>query len=612
LLFWCTVAFAVPPTLGPLPSRDHDPDAAFLSALLRDMGQDGATAPPVALAGEYAALCAAGTKLACAPQAWHGSDGSFDLAALGGVMGPRCSASEPVACLSLGWVASQRVPGTFARERDPGDARARFEQACASGLQRGCTEVGFLERFGIGTYSSVLRASVTWRAACAAGEPEACRQLASLEPRDTRALLERAIRAGHAPALADLALLETSTEDQSALHAAACEAGVGRSCRALAQRAGPADVVRWTELGCALQDAESCARVHVARVVADAAARDQAVAELRRRCPASEYACDEAAFLAAGATPQLAYSGTLGPKDIDRTLVDLKRPSHQCLLGALTGDPDVTGPVEVRWRVEADGSVRGVRVDSTNPALASCLAALWSGARFRPPAGGALVLVRQIPLGHEAAIDVTSDLGPEEGVSLRRIGDGLRGHAQALDDCFVRDGDPTVGGSLTVEVRALRDGHLVEPTVVKGELPVGAERCVLELVGATVLPEPPELPLRARVRFDFVQPSTAQVAPAAVPPPAWSAGEPFTLRMLVVSVPRAVVEGHKAHLTDDALASITEAHQKLASWVETHSRGALQLEQEFVEWPTPLDAGGFAEQEGLRRWNLDPEELPEY
>jgi hypothetical protein len=206
---------------------------------------------------------------------------------------------------------------------------------------------------------------------------------------------------------------------------------------------------------------------------------------------------------------------------------------------------------------------------------------------------------------------VTSDLGPEEGVSLRRIGDGLRGHAQALDDCFVRDGDPTVGGSLTVEVRALRDGHLVEPTVVKGELPVGAERCVLELVGATVLPEPPELPLRARVRFDFVQPSTAQVAPAAVPPPAWSAGEPFTLRMLVVSVPRAVVEGHKAHLTDDALASITEAHQKLASWVETHSRGALQLEQEFVEWPTPLDAGGFAEQEGLRRWSLDPEELPE-
>jgi hypothetical protein len=609
---WVSFPLASPPTLGPPPSPAADPAAAFLHTLLRDMGQDGATAPPETLTSEYAAVCAAGVKAACSPASWHGPDGAFDLAALGRVMTPRCGPSDPTACLLLGWVASQRDPGAFVRDLEPEVARARFTEACAAGLERGCSEVGQLLRYGIGTYGSSLRASVIWRSACAAGEPEACRALANLGPRDARALLERAVRAGHAPALADLADRDdTPADERHALHVAACEAGGGRSCRALALEADPADAVRWTAAGCALRDAESCARVSVARVAAEPAARDAAIAELRARCPASDYACDEAAFLAAGASPRLDYPGALGPKDIDRTLTDLKAPSHRCLLAALVEDPDIAGPVEVRWRVETDGAVGGVRVGTTNAALRACLATVWSGAKFRPPAGGPVFVVRDLPLGHEAAIDVSSDLGSEVGGDLHRIGDGLRRQAQAFDDCFVRDDDPTRSASLTVEVRALRDGRLLEPTVVDGELRAGAERCVLELVGATVLPTPPEIPVRARIRFDFAQPASAAPAPTTDPPPAWSADEPFTLRVLVVSAPRAVVEGHKAHLTDEALASITAAHADLADWVAEHSRGALRLQQRFVEWPTPLDAGGYREQGGVRRWNLDPSELPE-
>lgn len=593
MIFALSAGGAVP-TLGPPPAA---PDDLFLWALARETGQDGVTATRAVLAADYAAACAGGQAAACSPESWRDGDGAWRPDTLVAALRPRCEAGNAAACVAVGWGLG---PGPAAI--DP------FRTACSAGIARGCTELGRAEQLGAGTYASTLRANVHWRDACAHGEAQACRQVAAGHPADEAALVRRAIHLGHPAALADLA--PTLGVDAPEAYERACAEGVGRACLERAATAVGAEAVRWTEKACATGATKGCTAVAVARVVADPAAREGAVRELSALCPRDEEACDEAVFLAAGVPAVLWYGGVLPDVEIARTLADLRAPSHACVLRALAHGR-VPDAVDVHWRVESDGSVRAVRVLGADEGLADCLAAEWRKATFRAPRGGPVGLGRTWSTTHTAEIEVDANDGGENGDELHVIAVGVRARSEDLERCWVENEDTGAGATYTASVRALRDGTLRSVVPVEHDLTAEGEACVTAVLSEIQLADAVQIPTRARVRVSFGRPGGEPAANVVRPPPWEAPTEPVTMRVLVVTYLRSEVAGDRGRLTEASEASVVSAHQHLATYVEQHSRGGLVLDQTFVTRDVEVSAGRFEQQQGIRRWNLDPSELPD-
>ncbi len=608
--WWIAIALGAVPVLGPPPDPARDPRGAMLHALLLDMGQDSVTAEPAALAELYRAAGAAGAALACDPAPWHGADGRFDLAAAGAALGPACAAGDPVACLVVGWSLTQDRPGTFSRL--PADAErgeAAFRRACDAGLRRGCTELAYLRRQGIGTYRSEARAIAAAAELCDLhDEPEACRAATTDDGDDARLL--RAVALGHAAALGDLAERATGAEAVE-LHRAACDAGVAWAC-AEAATSDPERASAWYARGCALGDGASCASDQVARVERDASMRPAAIATLSALCPSSPVACREARFLEQGAPAVAARPGAFprGAKDVDSVLVDLRPSIRACYLGALAARPELQGTPILHLLVGEDGAVWGARVeDGFGPTFEACLEAVAFTARFRAPHGGPVAVAAPVPLSHAASARIRAG-GADSGPEIAAVSASAPAWGRAVDACWIEHQRPLGAGSLRLAFNATRAGDVeaIEPLETEDPELVA---CVAGAIAGVGLDHPPALPTRVEATFTFLEPAdppSGEVIrePARLPTPASTS----TWKVLVLVVTAADMEGGKGVLGKGSSASILAAHEGMATFVEEASAGAVRLEHTYRTLPALPLAGALLEDEDGDRFRLSPSDLP--
>lgn len=107
-------------------------------------------------------------------------------------------AGDPVACAAMAAVLERGYGGI---EQDPAEALARFEQACASGVQLACYKAADYYQGGVAGEPDPGRAAALYASACEAGFANACQQLgvAKLEAREVAegfGFIQRACEAG--------------------------------------------------------------------------------------------------------------------------------------------------------------------------------------------------------------------------------------------------------------------------------------------------------------------------------------------------------------------------------------------------------------------------------
>jgi len=185
------------------PASANEPADAALAAFVLDFRQDGSHDPSgEVVRARYADACEKGYPLACVADEWMGTG---ELSRVGVPADESCTDGDPVACVVSGWALTQRRPGRVDLKSHTLDVGAdRFRAACDAGLPRGCTDL---------------------------------------------ALLELA-RSKEDPESAELALGRLKR---------ACQAGEGRACHYVAERSKDAQRrVWWVEQGCTAKDPRSC------------------------------------------------------------------------------------------------------------------------------------------------------------------------------------------------------------------------------------------------------------------------------------------------------------------------------------------------------------------
>lgn len=293
--------FVVATTLAASP-----PPAVALDALTLEFRQDGEAATAEHLAALYAEACAAPWTPACAPESWR-VEGRPDLAAARGVFGPLCVAGDPLACIVEGWTLTQlpSTPGN-ASARAPGLAvgAARFRAACDAGYPRGCSELA-----SVTVEAEGVDLVVQWdlaRTACDAGVGNACKVAANIvwsttlvpDPWGTsRALASRGCSLGDRVSCTVLAGDRYAGRGVSADPAGAlaelrqlCDDGVPYACRLVANALDDADDAAGARdalaRGCEWRDDESCAQLALADAKATHADPSRGIAALEALCAA--------------------------------------------------------------------------------------------------------------------------------------------------------------------------------------------------------------------------------------------------------------------------------------------------------------------------------------
>lgn len=251
---------------------------AGLAAFVLDFRQDGFADPSgERVAAAYAAACELGHALSCEAEAWAEEDG---LQAVRDPAEAACvDTGDPVACVVAGWALSQRRPGQIDPERDTTElARDRFRAACDAGMPRGCTDLALLELALAGDDEDAADLALgRLRRSCQAGEGRACHYVARRSENAKRKVwwLEQGCKVGDARSCSSLAGRLRMGEgvwedDEEALRLSleACDKGFGEACtqagamieygEGLAK--DPDRAVREYQRACRLKDPRGCTR----------------------------------------------------------------------------------------------------------------------------------------------------------------------------------------------------------------------------------------------------------------------------------------------------------------------------------------------------------------
>lgn len=251
---------------------------AGLAAFVLDFRQDGFADPGgERVVAAYAAACELGHALSCEAEGWA------NTGALEAVRQPAETAcvdtGDPVACVVAGWAWSQRRPGEVDAELETTRlGRDRFRAACDAGMPRGCTDLALLELALAGEDLDAADLALgRLRRSCQAGEGRACHYVARRSENASRKVwwLEQGCKVGDARSCASLAGRLRMGEgvfedDEEALRLSleACDQGFGEACtqagamieygEGLAK--DPDRAVREYQRACRLKDPRGCTR----------------------------------------------------------------------------------------------------------------------------------------------------------------------------------------------------------------------------------------------------------------------------------------------------------------------------------------------------------------
>lgn len=283
------------------------PPPTALQALVLEFRQDGESAPAERIAGLHVEACAAGWAPSCTPEAWRRS-GRADLSAARAAFAPLCAAGDPLGCVVEGWTWTQlpSTPGDvthLAPDLDLGEAR--FGAACDAGYPRGCSELASVLSKRMG--GDLARAWELARGACTAQVANACQVAANIvgpslllvpDPRQTeRELRVRACELGNMASCAALADMrrrgvEGPADPDGGLAELRrlCDEGVTRACSdasfALVEAGAKTEGRAMRARGCEWGDEDACALLAVGTMKGTGVPADPAagLAELERLC----------------------------------------------------------------------------------------------------------------------------------------------------------------------------------------------------------------------------------------------------------------------------------------------------------------------------------------
>jgi TPR repeat protein len=586
----------------------EDPTALLAVHLARD----GLRLPAEELAARTDAGCAQGSRALCAMAEVPPGDRQAAYTALSA----QCGAHDATSCLGAAW-ASLPLQGSSVdsrRPQRPAEYRSQLEEACAGGVARACTELGFVHEHGLATYPSRPRALQRWLEGCAQGEPHACTAAGHALQDDPRPF-HRAQSLGDPGAHLDLARLEPDEAEAHLLQA--CQAGVTEACFESARSLALTDPARASEplaRSCALGDPPSCALALKLDALASVRPLEETVQQLQGLCPTVPEACEDLAFVGHGAPLTFLYPGHTPNtrKDLERGVNDLAAPLHGCTRSAAGRHHGAQGAFHASLRIETDGRVSAAYVgDALDVHHRTCLETTLMGGRFRAPQGGVQRAEVVVPGYHGTRVRLSAPPGVEVHNEVTAVATDAQQWAAPLDACYLQHAQPAPGVGMQVRFLATRAGALEQIELVESSDEPEVDACVLDWLRQRRVTTPPEMPMRMLADLEFVtpwptDPRTSQGGLVRAVPE--GPRPQTTVRVLVLAVQRGMVDGKRAKLGARSLSSIQEVHTDLASWVTEHTHGALKFEWELVTVPDLLE-GSLLDDDGYSRWNVSPGDL---
>ncbi len=152
-------------------------------AVALHVGVDGRVVDQTTVAAVYEAACAEEKGLSCKWRSWD-DYGRPRLADLQRLTTLDCEKGDQQACVALAWALGLDETGAWGPDDaiDPTRAAVLVQQACDSGLARGCVELGRMQQLGFALPTEPDRARANFEASCEAGVAMACMDRAELGP----------------------------------------------------------------------------------------------------------------------------------------------------------------------------------------------------------------------------------------------------------------------------------------------------------------------------------------------------------------------------------------------------------------------------------------------
>ena len=485
LAAWANALAPAPEGIGGLPFDVADPPvavadpiaAAWLELLRRAWRIDGDHLLDPDVTSDLERLCEAGRELACDAGAWLEP---LDPAAAGRVMALACDAGDPIGCLVAGW---------HDRTVDRQAGWDRFEQACASGLARGCTELAVAMLEGRGTVKDRQGAVAALVPLCRAGEGRGCLALATASAREDRpALYQRAADLGSPGGWELLGGTLTDPDEAAAALGKACDAGRPTACLTLAEGVAaddPAAATAALDAGCGYGSVSVCATAAVWRAEIGAGTVPQARTALQRACEAGDdETCWLDALIAADTPPRSWAPDAITELQHKGLKVDLTEGVTRCYVDRLWRGP-ARGGLEVLVQLGPGGVIEGAAARSgwADDALNRCVsdAARELGeARFENP-GFARLLIRY-RLDHEAR-STLSEPDTDDVQDIHAIQRLQQARGRRIDQCALQADEPDPL-NLLMKVRIGRRGQLREVEVLDSTENPALDACVIEVLSA--------------------------------------------------------------------------------------------------------------------------------
>lgn len=164
----------------PVVAASKDPyegRVAAMQAFRLDFGWAGVVISKERIVELYKDACKNKSTNACKYESWIGATGG-DIAKAVQTIGSRCP-SEPQSCVVVGFYYSRDAKGNL-NPTDAGKALNAFSQSCGKTYAPGCTHLGEMHLYGVGTPANADKARDLFEEACDAGEPYGCYLLGTL------------------------------------------------------------------------------------------------------------------------------------------------------------------------------------------------------------------------------------------------------------------------------------------------------------------------------------------------------------------------------------------------------------------------------------------------
>ncbi|MEQ1508578.1 MAG: hypothetical protein ABMB14_40475, partial [Myxococcota bacterium] len=244
--------------------------------------------------------------------------------------------------------------------------------------------------------------------------------------------------------------------------------------------------------------------------------------------------------------------------------------------------------VDATVRVGPDGAVGGAWIpDPLDGPYRDCATAALRAMRFdRSRDDAASIAVLRVPTHHGADVGIEAAVyGADVGRQVKIVHDQVGDWGPALDGCFLASEGPDPSVRLELSFGAGRDGRLTDVMVTGSTDTPAIDRCVVDWLSAVQLARPVTIPtkLRASVRF-FAPRVVPDEGDAVVSTPLAVVDDgpvpPIEIRMLVVELMRANVDGTNASLAD-GVGAIERAHREMAAEVARMTNGQVTIVPTF-------------------------------